>query len=705
MIAIICNNPQGGKTSNYLRNCLSLSACLRLSASFLAAAFCFAGGSVAVADPTNYFTHEKGANVTLPGNWVTQDTGTYPAADNTTFCNYVFHTNRLYRTSWSYKQITVNNLELKSPAKLSFWGASYPQPWLLRSDNKDYGWDVGADGSLSVGSASGTKDPENAPPKVTELWICGGGKWAAKNIWVGGANSSTDYSGRLVITNGIFSNGISTGVNKNCPVSILAYNVVHLYNGSLLVAGGSDAVALNVSNQFNVAHMAGGNFSAVFDGNANLTMLNNAVNNNGYIRVGVGANSTGTLELRNGASASTSNKGYISIGVGANSTGTLELSNGASASSKGNFIVCAGHESTGTFKMSGGTLTVVKAVYLGGTGSEDNGRRDTKAKFIMTGGTATSASNTEIGNFTGSTTGGYALLSLSGRASYTARSNLQMGAANGRLEDQTWLAVTNGTMTVSGAVYINGGIGGIALGDGAHFTVTHDNGICTADGGRGYAQVGGDFAITIGAGSVLQTKKFQYDRSSRAKNQDVAIAFEGGTLRAGADAAQFIPAKDRLTVTVNSNGGIIDTNGKSVTIPANITAAGGAASGDLKVTGSGTVTLTGSLAFGGAIDRSPETSLKLSVNSASSLFGSNGGGLKARLASDAAAGTVLFTYSEAPASEPDAAMLLAIKNGLSYADAAKEAATPAKRAFRAVYDATAMQVKLGAPLGVILLAR
>ena len=576
---------------------------------------------------------------------------------------------------------------------------------MLRSDNKDYGWDVGAGGSLSVGSANGTKDPDNALPKVTELWICGGGKWAAKNIWVGGANSSTDYSGRLVITNGIFSQGISTGVNKNCPVSVLAYNVVHLYNGSLLVAGGSDAVALNVSNEFNVAYLKGGNFSAVFDGNASLTMLNNAVNNNGYIRVGVGANSTGTLELRNGASASTSNKGYISIGVGANSTGTLELSNGASASSKGNFIVCAGNDSTGTFKMSGGTLTVDKAVYLGGAGSGDSGRKDTKAKFIMTGGTATSASNTEIGNFTGSTTGGYALLSLSGGARYTSKKHLYMGAANGMEKDQTWLAIANGTMSVNGNAYINGGNGGIALGNGAVFTVGANHGITTAYGDRGYAGVGGNFTITIGAGSVLQTQLFKYDEASKGNNQNVAIAFEGGTLKAGADAAQFIPKNDKLTVTVNSNGGIIDTNGKSVTIPANITAAGGAASGDLKVTGSGTVTFTGSLAFGGAIDRSPETSLKLSSNAASSLFGSNGGGLKARLASDAAAGTVLFTYSEAPESEPDAAMLFAVKNGLSYADAAKEAATPAKRAFRAVYDADAMQVKLGAPLGVILLAR
>jgi len=703
MIAIICNNPGRGKTYNYLRNCLSLSACLRLSAFFLAAAFCFAGSQAVAAD--NYFTHGGNANVTTKGNWTNQTDGKYPSATTTDFHNYIFHPSRLKKTDWSGKQIVVTT-PLSCPAKLSFWGASYPEPWILRSDNKDYGWDVGAGGSLSVGSESGTKDPDNAPPKVTELWICGGGKWAAKNIWVGGY-SSIDYSGHLVITNGIFSNGISKGSDMRCPVSILAYNVVNLYNGSLLVAGGgSDAVALNVSNQFNVAHMEGGNFSAVFDGNASLTMLNNAVNNNGYIRVGVGANSTGTLELRNGASASTSNKGYISIGVGANSTGTLELSNGASASSKGNFIVCAGDESTGTFKMSGGTLTVGKAVFLGGAGSEGSGRKDTKAKFIMTGGTATSASNTEIGNFTGSATGGYALLSLSGGASYTAKNNLQMGAANGNLADQTWLAVTNGTMSVSQAVYINGGNGGIALGDGAFLTVSGDNGVCTADGGRGYAQVvGGNFAITLGTGSVLQTKKFQYNRQSRGNNQNVAIAFEGGTLKAAADNSPFIPENDRLTVTVNSNGGIIDTNGKSVTIPANITAAGGAASGDLKVTGSGTVTFTGSLAFGGAIDKSPETSLTLSVNSAASLFGSNGGGLKARLASDAAAGTVLFTYSEAPESVPDAAMLLAIKNGLSYADAAKEAATPAKRAFRAVYDATAMQVKLGAPLGVILLAR
>lgn len=545
---------------------------------------------------------------------------------------------------------------------------------MLRSDNKDYGWDVGAGGSLSVGSASGTKDPDNALPKVTELWICGGGKWAAKNIWVGGANSSTDYSGRLVITNGIFSQGISTGVNKNCPVSILAYNVVNLYNGSLLVAGGSDAVALNVSNQFNVANIKDGSFSAVFDGNASLKMLND-LDNNGYIRIGVAENSNGTLELRNGASAST----------------------------KGNFTVCAGHESTGTFKMSDGTLTVGKAVYLGGAGSGNNGRRDTNAKFIMTGGTATSTEHTEIGNFTGSTTGGYALLSLSGGARYTSKKHLYMGAANGKLVDQTWIAVTNATMTVNWHAYINGGNGGIALGNGAVFSVGGDHGITTAYGGRGYAGVGGDFTITIGAGSVLQTQFFRYDEASNGNNQNVAIAFEGGTLRASVDTPQFIPAKDRLTVTVNSNGGIIDTNGKSVTIPANIMAAGGATSGDLKVTGSGTVTFTGSLAFGGAIDRSPETSLKLSVNSAASLFGADGGGL--RLASDAAAGTVLFTYSEAPESEPDAAMLLAIKNGLSYADAAKETATPAKRAFRAVYDADAMQVKLGAPLGVILLAR
>jgi len=519
---------------------------------------------------------------------------------------------------------------------------------------------MGASSWVAVGGNSGVADPNNASPQETELWICGGGKWAARNILVGGANSSTDYSGRLVITNGIFGSGISSGKTAQSPVSILIHNVVNLYNGSLLVAGGSDPVALNVSNQFNVAHMAGGNFSAVFDGNASLQMLNSG--------------------------------GYISIGVGANSTGTLELRNGATASTKGNFTVCAGNDSTGTFKMSGGTLTVGKAVYLGGAGSEDSGRSNTNAKFIMTGGTATSTEHTEIGNFTGSTTGGYALLSLSGGARYTSKKHLFMGAANGKLVDQTWIAVTNATMTVNWHAYINGGNGGIALGNGAVFSVGGDHGITTAYGGRGYAGVGGDFTITIGAGSVLQTQFFKYDEASKGNNQNVAIAFEGGTLRAAVDAAQFIPKNDKLTVTVNSNGGIINTNGKSVTIPANITAAGGAASGDLKVTGSGIVTFTGSLAFGGAIDKSPETSLKLSVNSAASLFGADGGGL--RLASDAAAGTVLFTYSEAPESEPDAAMLLAIKNGLSYADAAKEAATPARFAFKAVYDSTTMQVKL-----------
>ena len=539
-----------------------------------------------------------------------------------------------------------------------------------------------------------------------------GGSYTGNNIHMGNLNQPADYRAYVTVS----------GVDS--AVTLIATNNINLLKGSLTIAGENSVVTgKNISvgriedkarpgAEFNV-YMRGGAVLAAEDtlflggwynsgqlGTGKIFAENSSISSAKQIHI-AGYGGVGEMHVTN-CTVKVAQGGNLHVGRADDSTGVYDM-NGGTLDVGNNFVVCAGNDSTGTFKMSGGTLTVGNAVYLGGAGSGNSGRKDTKAKFIMTGGTATSASNTEIGNFTGSTTGGYALLSLSGRASYTARSNLQMGAANGRLEDQTWLAVTNGTMTVSGAVYINGGIGGIALGDGAHFTVTHDNGICTADGGRGYAQVGGDFAITIGAGSVLQTKKFQYDRSSRAKNQDVAIAFEGGTLRAGADAAQFIPAKDRLTVTVNSNGGIIDTNGKSVTIPANIAAAGGAASGDLKVTGSGTVTLTGSLAFGGAIDKSPETSLKLSGNSAVSLFGADGGGL--RLASDAAAGTVLFTYSEAPESEPDAAMLLAIRNGLSYADAAKEAATPAKRAFRAVYDATAMQVKLGAPLGVILLAR
>ena len=267
--------------------------------------------------------------------------------------------------------------------------------------------------------------------------------------------------------------------------------------------------------------------------------------------------------------------------------GHVVADSGVTVSSSQSLDIC-----NGTFDSNGATVSG-NVVHLGGYGNGNNGRADTHAIVRVNGGTMSSSANTEIGCFTGSTTGGYALLSVFGGAVYTSGNNLQMGAANGIQHDQAWLAITNGTMNVKGSAYINGGDGGIAIGDGGSLVVSGTVGLCVADGGRGYANVGGDFKISIGEGGVLSTKTIQ-NRTATAPQQ-VNVAFEGGTLKALADSSSFVTAANQVTVTVAAKGGTIDANGKTVTIPAAIGEDPSSTGGALTFAGGGTVTLEGAI--------------------------------------------------------------------------------------------------------------
>jgi len=267
--------------------------------------------------------------------------------------------------------------------------------------------------------------------------------------------------------------------------------------------------------------------------------------------------------------------------------GHVVADSGVKVSSSQSLDIC-----NGTFDSNGATVSG-NVVHLGGYGNDTNGRADTHAIVRVNGGTMSSGANTEIGCFTGSTTGGYALLSVFGGAVYTSGNNLQMGAANGIQHDQAWLAVTNGTMTVNGSVYINGGDGGIAIGDGGSLVVS-GNGLYVADGGRGYANVGGDFKISIGEGGVLAAKTISR-KSTATGAQNVNVAFEGGTLKATVDSSSFVTDHSQVTVTVAAAGGTIDANGKTVTIPANIGEDPSSTGGALTFAGGSTVTLAGTV--------------------------------------------------------------------------------------------------------------
>ena len=384
-----------------------------IAALVAAAAVCF-GTRPALAD-TNYFTHASNAAVTTTGNWT--DQSICPASGNDTYHDYIFHPSRLSKTSWAYKQITVN-LELKSAAKLSFWGASYPEPWILRSDKESCGWNMSDNGWVSVGSNNGTEDPENASPQETELWICGGGKWVSKDIYIGGYSSSPDYSGRLVVTNGIFGSGISAGETKHSPVSILAKGVVNLYNGSLLVASGSDSAKLTANsdiNLFNGSLTIVGETSVVTSGNnvvvggirgANLPNADFNV----YMRAGALLAAKESLVLGGWYSNEQNDTGKIfaedskitagkqmHIASNENSAGEIHVTNCTVKVTQQAVQVGRAVNSTGVYDMNGGTLDVGGSFLLGNSAGA-------KGTALFSGGARITADTIYAGSGTGSVT-------------------------------------------------------------------------------------------------------------------------------------------------------------------------------------------------------------------------------------------------------------------------------------------------------------
>ena len=336
--------------------------------------------------------------------------------------------------------------------------------------------------------------------------------------------------------------------------------------------------------------------------------------------------------------------------------GHVIADSGVTVSSSQSLDIC-----NGTFDSNVATVSG-NVVHLGGYGNGNNGRADTHAIVRVNGGTMSSGANTEIGCFTGSTTGGYALLSVYGDAVYRVGSNLQMGAANGIQHDQAWLAITNGTMNVTGAVYINGGDGGIAIGDGGSLVVSANGGLCVADGGRGYANVGGDFKISIGEGGVLAAKTIQ-NRTATAPQQ-VNVAFEGGTLKALADSSSFVTAANQVTVTVAAKGGTIDANGKAVTIPAAIHEDPASTGGALTFVGGGKVTFSGAVSCAVTQDVGAGTIIGVTSAAKSALFSHL---TVAIPASGAADGTVVVESADSAFNALDvAAIALSGNDGSRY---------------------------------------
>ena len=126
---------------------------------------------------------------------------------------------------------------------------------------------------------------------------------------------------------------------------------------------------------------------------------------------------------------------------------------------------------------------------------------------------------------------------------------------------------------------------------------------------------------------------------SNAGTNGGALTLNGGTLRAYASNASFLPAHASLHVYVGANGGVIDTDGFNVTIGEDIENVSGE-DGVVRFTGDGVVTFTGTANHTGGTIVDAGTKLVLSAAAKTSLF-ANGVSV-AIPAGGAADGAVVF---------------------------------------------------------------
>ena len=145
--------------------------------------------------------------------------------------------------------------------------------------------------------------------------------------------------------------------------------------------------------------------------------------------------------------------------------------------------------------------------------------------------------------------------------------------------------------------------------------------------------LGGSTYLDIQSGSYVFTKIEFSDEATLVLSGGILVTtnltcsnpgsktllFNGGTLKAAADNAEFLPAFEDLAVTVGENGGTIDTDGHSITIGEDLSGAG-----FMRFGGGGTVTLEGEVSYSGKTYVAAGTMLAVSKSTSKANILGNG---------------------------------------------------------------------------------
>ena len=269
--------------------------------------------------------------------------------------------------------------------------------------------------------------------------------------------------------------------------------------------------------------------------------------------LGTEAGKTAVLKFESGATLADSlwnlsigNDGTIGGGV------TVELHKGGDDWHVGNrFTVGWNSGDAGKFYHNGGTMTVAEQFRV-------SSQAGSSGEFTMNGGTVTVGTNLYVG------------------------CNLN---------------VVKGVFNMNGGTFICNGMTYVPFSQNDYPAELHINGGTFTAAGTFIAGSGAnaeaviDLNSTDGTPGVLETKGLTLGSGS------ATLTFNGGELKAVGNLESSGLIKSGIAVRVGANGGIVNANGKAVTIPAAIGAAGD--TGGMTYKGGGTVTLTAAPAYSG----------------------------------------------------------------------------------------------------------
>jgi len=455
-----------------------------------------------------------------------------------------------------------------APGTYSFWNGAQTTPNNAVNGGTGTWSAAGTNWTNAAGSASGVYDPaallifQGAPGTVTVS--AGGGALdvnGGMQFFVGGYQLSGDA---LNLTQSDVpirvGDGTAGGVGMTATIS-----------SALTGSGGIDKTDLGT-----LALTGTSNFNGEITVNAGTVAIRNGGSvTNAAGEIAKNAGTTGTVTV-DGAGSVWMNSSGISVGIGANSSGALNVINGGNILQTGGDGI-VGYGATGTATVDGAGS---KWINSGATSAIQVGWGSGNGTLSIINGGSVSDTFGQIGySGTGAGSGGTVTVDGAG-STWTNSSNLNVGAYG-----NATLNITNGGSVSSATAVVGNGTG-------ANGTVTIDsagswinNGVLKlGQGGSGTLNLNG----AAGTRGVLATQSITKGQGTAAVN------FDGGILRAASFNGDLLSGFAAGDVTIGAGGAFIDSNGGSGSISSPL---GGV--GALTKQGAGSLTLTGANTYAG----------------------------------------------------------------------------------------------------------